>query len=68
MAHGNLPGPYDLEVYRCRTQTMTTNKPPLMPYRGVARPGVCYAMEMTIDALARQIGIESHEKSAWNPI
>ena len=68
MAHGNLPGPYDLEVYRCRTQTMTTNKPPLMPYRGVARPGVCYAMEMTIDALAREIGVESHEIRKMNMV
>ena len=32
-----------------------------MPYRGVARPGVCFAMEMTIDALAREIGMEAHE-------
>ncbi len=38
MAHGNLPGPYKLDVYRCRTRTVSTNKPPLLPYRGVARP------------------------------
>ena len=68
MAHGNLPGPYDLEVYRCRTQTMTTNKPPLMPYRGVARPGVCYAVEMTLDALAREIGVEAHKIRAMSMI
>ena len=61
MAHGNLPGPYDFKVYKCRTQTTVTNKPGLMPYRGVARPGVCFAMEMTIDALAREIGMEAHE-------
>ena len=41
MAHGNLPGPYDFKAYKCRTQTTVTNKPGLMPYRGVARPGVC---------------------------
>lgn len=68
MAHGNLPGPYDLEVYRCRTQTMSTNKPPMLPYRGVARPGVCYAVEMTIDALAREIGREAHEIRALNMV
>ena len=61
MAHGNLPGPYDFKAYKCRTQTTVTNKPGLMPYRGVARPGVCFAMEMTIDALAREIGMEAHE-------
>lgn len=68
MAHGNLPGPYDLEVYRCQTHTVATNKPPLLPYRGVARPGVCYAMEMTIDALSREIGIEAHEIRAMNMV
>lgn len=68
MAHGNLPGPYDIQAYRCRTQTTVTNKPGLMPYRGVARPGVCFAMEMTIDALAHEIGMEPHEIRAKNMI
>lgn len=68
MAHGNLPGPYDLEAYRCRTRTVATNKPPLMPYRGVARPGVCYAVEMTVDALARRIGREPAEIRALNMV
>jgi carbon-monoxide dehydrogenase large subunit len=56
-----LPGPYNLPVYRCKTAAVATNKPPQLPYRGVARPGVCYAMELMIDALARQIGKEPHE-------
>ena len=68
MAHGNLPGPYKLEAYRCRTRTVSSNKPPLMPYRGVARPGVCYAVEMTIDALAREIGVEPHTIRAMNMV
>ena len=29
-----------------------------LPYRGVARPGVCFAMELMIDAIARRIGRE----------
>ena len=56
-----LPGPYDLPVYRCRTAAVATNKAPQLPYRGVARPGVCYAMELMIDAIAREIGKEPHE-------
>ena len=32
-----------------------TNKPPFVPYRGVARPGVCFAMEQVIDAIATSI-------------
>ncbi len=33
-----LPGPYDFQAYRCRTWSAATNKPPILPYRGVARP------------------------------
>lgn len=56
-----LPGPYDFEAYRCRTWSVATNKPPILPFRGVARTGVCFAMELTLDALARQVGREPHE-------
>ena len=56
-----LPGPYDIPAYRCRTAAVVTNKCPQLPYRGVARPNVCYAMELMIDAIARQVGKEPHE-------
>jgi carbon-monoxide dehydrogenase large subunit len=56
-----LPGPYDIPVYRCNTAAVATNKAPQLPYRGVARPGVCYAMELMIDAIAREIGKEPHD-------
>jgi carbon-monoxide dehydrogenase large subunit len=60
-AGGNLPGPYDLQAYRCSTYSVATNKPPFAPYRGVARPGVCFAMELIIDAIARAVGREAWE-------
>jgi len=53
-----LPGPYDFQAYRCSTVSAATNKPPILPYRGVARTGVCFAMELTMDALARAVGRE----------
>ncbi len=53
-----LPGLYDFPHYRCRTFSVATNKPPILPYRGVARTGVCFALEVTLDALARKLGIE----------
>ncbi len=34
-----------MQAYRCRTWSVATNKPPILPYRGVARAGVCFAME-----------------------
>ncbi len=61
-----LPGPYDIPVYRCRSAAVATNKAPQLPYRGVARPGVCYAMELMIDAIARAAGKEPHEVRAVN--
>jgi carbon-monoxide dehydrogenase large subunit len=56
-----LPGPYDLTGYRCRSFSVATNKAPILPYRGVARPGVCFAMELMIDAVAREADIEPWE-------
>ena len=53
---GNLPGPYKMERYRCKVEGVATNKPPFSPYRGVARPGVAFAMEMLMDAIARTVG------------
>jgi carbon-monoxide dehydrogenase large subunit len=56
-----LPGPYDFPSYRCRTYSVATNKCPILPYRGVARTGVCYALELVLDAIAREAGLEPHE-------
>ena len=56
MAARNLTGPYRIEHMRCRTWTVATNKPPLGVYRGVARPGACFAIERTIDEVARAVG------------
>ena len=56
-----LPGPYDFPAYRCRTWSVATNKCPILPYRGVARTGVCFALELVLDAVAREAGIEPDE-------
>ncbi len=56
-----LPGPYVMQAYRCRTFSAATNKPPILPYRGVARAGVCYALEVMLDAIARQGGLDPLE-------
>ena len=59
-----LPGPYKMERYRCRTWSVATNKPPILPYRGVARTGVCFALEVMLDAVARELGAWSRTKCA----
>ncbi len=56
-----LPGPYKMERYRCRTWSAATNKPGILPYRGVARTGVCFAVELMVDAVARAAGREPYE-------
>jgi carbon-monoxide dehydrogenase large subunit len=63
-----LPGPYDFKAYQCRTWSVASNKPPILPYRGVARTGVCFAMELVLDAIAREIGMEPHEVRLANLI
>lgn len=56
-----LPGPYDFEAYRCKAWSAATNKCPILPYRGVARTGVCFALELVLDAIAREAGVEPYE-------
>ncbi len=59
-AAGILPGPYQVQNYHVVTRTVATNKPPIQAYRAVARPGACFATELTIDALARAV-----KREAW---
>lgn len=61
MAAGQLPGPYKFDAYRVRSYSVATNKPAIVPYRGVARTGICFAMELTIDAIARAVKREAWE-------
>ena len=63
-----LPGPYKFDAYRCRTWSAATNKPPILPYRGVARSGVCFVMEAIMDAIAREVRREPHEVRLLNLI
>jgi len=56
-----LPGPYLIPSYSCKTYSVATNKAPILPYRGVARTGVCFAMELLIDAIARAVSLEPYK-------
>ena len=61
-----LPGPYTIANYRARHYTVATNKTPLGPYRGVGRPGACFAIERAIDEVARAVGREPNEVRLLN--
>jgi carbon-monoxide dehydrogenase large subunit len=56
MAARNLPGPYRMKALDVATWTVATNKAPMGPYRGVARPGACFAIERLVDEVARELG------------
>jgi carbon-monoxide dehydrogenase large subunit len=58
MAARNLTGPYRIRHLKVNTFTVATNKAPLGPYRGVARPGACFAIERLVDEMARELGCE----------
>ena len=68
MAARNLSGPYRIEHLRCRTWTVATNKAPMGVYRGVARPGACFAIERTIDEVARAVGRDPLEVRMANMV
>src|SRR5712671_1392732 len=68
MAARNLPGPYTIPNYRAKHYTVATNKTPLGPYRGVGRPGACFAVERMIDEVARAIGRDPVEVRAGNMV
>jgi carbon-monoxide dehydrogenase large subunit len=68
MAAKNVPGPYQIRNYRAKTYTVATTKSPIGPYRGVARPGACFAIERTIDEVARAVGREPHEVRMENMV
>src|SRR5216684_1093210 len=68
MAARCLPGPYTIANYRARTYTVATNKAPFGPYRGVGRTGACFAIERTIDEIARAVGRDPVEVRTENMV
>ncbi|MGH9011547.1 MAG: xanthine dehydrogenase family protein molybdopterin-binding subunit [Acidimicrobiia bacterium] len=61
MALGILPGPYRIRHYAVDSYAVATNKTPLGPYRGVARPAACFTIERVMDAVAETLGIDQAE-------
>ncbi|MEC8088087.1 MAG: xanthine dehydrogenase family protein molybdopterin-binding subunit [Pseudomonadota bacterium] len=68
MAARNLPGPYRIPALSVKTWTVATNKPPLGPYRGVARPGACFAIERTLDEIAHKVGRNPYDVRRENMV
>jgi carbon-monoxide dehydrogenase large subunit len=56
-----LAGCYDIGAVEVIVTGARTNKVPTAPYRGAGRPEASYLIETTIDAAARQLGIDPIE-------
>ncbi len=66
MASRNLTGPYRIRHLNLKTYTVATNKAPMGPYRGVARPGACFAIERLVDEMARELSREPFDLRRQN--
>jgi aerobic carbon-monoxide dehydrogenase large subunit len=64
----HLTGPYKVEHLAASGRIVATNKVPNAPYRGAGRPEACFAMERTLDIVARTLGLEPAEIRRRNMI
>src|SRR5215467_8654706 len=61
MAMAEMPGPYDVRDYACRSRGVVTNTCPMAPYRGVSRPVITFAVERLMDKAATAFGLDPFE-------
>ena len=64
----HITGPYKIENFAASGRIVVTNKVPNAPYRGAGRPEAAFAMERTIDLIARTLGLEPAEVRRRNMI
>jgi aerobic carbon-monoxide dehydrogenase large subunit len=66
MASRNLTGPYRIRHLKLHAHTVATNKAPMGPYRGVARPGATFAIERLVDEVAQELEREPFDLRRQN--
>ena len=54
-------GPYKAPVVKMEVMAVTTNKPTTSPYRGAGGPEGAFAMERTMDLIAKELGMDPTE-------
>src|SRR4029077_3160620 len=57
----HLTGPYKIAHLRASGRIVATTKVPNAPYRGAGRPEAAFAMERSIDLVARALGLDPAE-------
>jgi aerobic carbon-monoxide dehydrogenase large subunit len=63
-----MTGVYDVECAQVTVTGARTDKVPTGPYRGAGRPEAAYLLELTVDAAARELGLEPAELRRRNLI
>jgi len=58
---GMFPGVYTFDAFSIEIKGVFTNLTPTDAYRGAGRPEACYAIERTIDSLARELDMDPAE-------
>ncbi|MGE0238818.1 MAG: xanthine dehydrogenase family protein molybdopterin-binding subunit [Parvibaculaceae bacterium] len=56
-----LPGPYRFEGYEATYRAVATNKCPIGTYRGVGRPSAVFSLEVMMDEIALELGLDPIE-------
>jgi carbon-monoxide dehydrogenase large subunit len=64
----HLLGPYKIANFAASARIVATNKVPNAPYRGAGRPEAAFAMERTMDLIARTLDLEPTEVRRCNMI
>jgi len=54
----HLPSQYRIPAYRAQANSVLTNKTPSAPYRGTGRPEAAWAIERSLDLLARRLHMD----------
>jgi carbon-monoxide dehydrogenase large subunit len=64
----HLLGPYKTANFAATARVVATNKVPNAPYRGAGRPEAAFAMERSLDLIARELGLEPAEVRRRNMV
>jgi carbon-monoxide dehydrogenase large subunit len=63
-----LPGPYRIEGYEATWRAVATNKCPVGTYRGVGRPAAVFSLEVMMDEIAKELGLDPIELRLRNVV
>jgi 2-furoyl-CoA dehydrogenase large subunit len=54
----NLFNTYKVQHLRLEGRSVLTNKCPVVPNRGIGKPGMCFVWERTMDRVAQELGLD----------